>query len=386
MCKLQKLNITNFLLVFVLAFICCHKIYTQDHNQNAPPHFQVCWVYPTYKLTDLQFASDNDLNIYSALLDGKLISIKGTSGEKRWESDLGGDILSAPLVDAFNVYIAAGYINERILGGWRDTDTLTLRSINKATGVTLWKSEFSNAFLPIEKVYLFSFVNYLIFVGDNGDIYSINKTNGRIIWKKSLNAKLSSEPFVKADRLTVATLSNKVIGLSMYDGRLIENLHFPVSLTTIVESVNENNFILGDGKGLIVSYNKKLKTQGWKFRNGAEISDITFTREGLLVSSSDNYIYMIAEADGKLFWKRRLSGRISDKPQIFGNYIIVAANDDSSAAVLELYGGKLVNRVVLGEDNYFVGGSMRTGNYIIYATLKGILSFSDISGGGCLAK
>lgn len=386
MCKLQKLNITNFLLVFVLAVACCQKTYAQDHNQNAPPQFQVCWVYPTNKLTDLQFASDNDLNIYSALLDGKLISIKGTSGEKRWESDLGGSILSAPLVDAFNVYVAAGYINERILGGWRDTDTLTLRSINKATGITLWKSEFSNAFLPIEKVYLFSFVNYLIFVGDNGDIYSVDKTNGRIIWKKSLNTKLSSEPFVKANRLTVATLSNKVIGLSMYDGRLIENLHFPVSLTTIVESVNENNFILGDGKGLIVSYNKKLKAQGWKFRNGAEISDITSTREGLLVSSSDNYIYMIAEADGKLFWKRRLSGRISDKPQIFGNYIIVAANDDSSAAVLELDGGKLVNRVVLGEDNYFVGGSMRTGNYIVYATLKGILSFSDISSGGCLAR
>ena len=384
--NLQKPNIKNLLLVFVLACMCCQTTYNQDQKQNAPPRFQECWVYPTDKLTDLPFASDNDSNIYSALLDGKLISINGFSGEKRWESDLGGGILSAPLVDAYNIYIAAGNINERILKGWRNNDTLTLRSINKATGVTQWKAEFTNALLPIEKVYLFSFENYLIFVGDNGDIYSIDKTNGRIIWKKSFNTKLSSEPFVKTDRLVLATLSNKVIGLSLYDGRLIENLLFPVPLTTIVESLNENNFILGDGKGLLISYNKKLRTQDWKFRNGGEISEVTFTRKGLIVTSFDNYIYLIAETNGRLLWKKRLSGRLLDKPQVFGNHVIVAANDDSTAAVLELDGGKLVNRVILEKGNYFLGDSMRTGNSIVYATFKGILSFSGSDGGGCLTK
>jgi outer membrane protein assembly factor BamB len=150
--------------------------------------------------------------------------------------------------------------------------------------------------------------------------------------------------------------------------------------------LNENNFILGDGKGLLISYNKKLKTQDWKFRNGGEISEITFTRKGLIVTSFDNYIYLISETNGRLLWKKRLSGRLLDKPQVFGNHVIVAANGDSTAAVLELDGGKLVNRVILEKDNYFLGDSMRTGNSIVYATFKGILSFSGSDGGGCLTK
>jgi hypothetical protein len=61
---------------------------------------------------------------------------------------------------------------------------------------------------------------------------------------------------------------------------------------------------------------KRLKTPEWKLRNGAEISSVTPTAEGLLISSFDNFIYLISENGGKPLWKKRLSGRITAAPLI----------------------------------------------------------------------
>lgn len=348
-----------------------------------------CWTYPTNKLTNFNFASDNKLSLYAALSDGKLLSVNGISGEKRWEAELGGEILSAPLVTSEDVFIAVRYINDRVKGNFSVSSSFAISSINKATGVTQWKVEHTNEFLSdqynsIVKAYLFNFSGYLILALDNAVIYSIDRTNGRIIWKKSFNTKFSSEPFMKADRLILGTKDNKIIILSASDGRLIEILDLSISLTTIVQGTDAGNLILGDAKGLLVSFNKRSKTQNWRFRYGGEISDVRFTREGILVSSLDNYIYMVSETNGKLLWKKRFSGRVLDEPQVYDNYVIIAVDDDSFAAIIRLDDGKLVNRIILESDNTFTGDSIQIGNYVVYATLKGMSSFMA-GGKDCLS-
>jgi outer membrane protein assembly factor BamB len=381
MYNLQKPTAIKFLSVVFLAAIACQIAYSQKFGQPAPPSFKKCWEYATNKLTDFNFASDNTNTLYVALLDGKLISIDMISGERGWETELGGEIVSAPVVVEDNVYLAVRYAlgpSDESLPG---NNSLIVRSLNKLTGLTHWKVNLTNEFYSAEKVYLYGYENNLIAVSESGEVYSIDKNNGRIVWKKKLSTKLSAAPFVKDRRVFAATLDHRIVNVSVIDGRLIEEWKTPVPPATLVEDRNGGNLIWGDGKGSLTSLGQKSKTSNWKFRNGARISSITLTGRGLLVASFDNFIYLISEINGKMLWKRILNGRISDEPQVNKDYFIITATDDLFAHVIDLNTGKLLNRIPLENDNFFVGESIRSGDYYVYATRKGIISFSDDDGG-----
>lgn len=346
--------------------------------------FQNCWMFPAIIASDVGFASDKVNDLYINLTTGGMIAIDIKTGRKRWETELGGDVIPVPVINSDSIYTAARYIggqSKNIFQNENKNESTILRALDKTTGVTRWETKLE----AVDQLYLSIFKNYIISVGDNGQIDAVDKIDGKIVWRKKLNVKLSAPPLVNDADLFLGTADKRILKVSPVDGQIMQQSETLAPPTVIIENTDKNKLIVGDRKGnlLLMSKesNKKTKTIEWRVRIGAEISSATITGEGLLISSFDNFIYLISEDDGKLFWKKRFSGRIIAAPLIANDYFIVGATDESNAYVAELKSGRSLNKISLEDDNFFSGSSMIAANLLIYSTLKGVLGFS--SGGGC---
>lgn len=365
----QKLKTAVILILLIWQASYSQEIETE---QVVSTVLQNCWTYPLTNTTDIDFASDNNSNLYISLLGGKLLSINSATGKKHWETELGGDIIALPIIEGDTVYIAAKYNSEQSAQNDSSKDEnqnepkVILRALDKSTGVTQWQSILQ----PVGKLHLSTFKDYVIAIGDNGQINSVSKIDGKIAWEKRLETSLSAPPLVKNSGVYLGTADNRILNLSLADGRITEESKVFAPPTVIIENTSKNKLIVGDRKGNLLSLNKKLKketkTIEWRFRNGAEISSVTLTAVGLLISSFDNFIYLVSENGGKPIWKKRFSSRITAAPLVKDNYFIVIATDESGAVVAELKGGRSVNKITLEDNNFFTGSSFRTGDFLIY--------------------
>lgn len=377
----QKLKTVIVLILLFWQASYAQKIGAKEIDSTI---LQNCWTFPLINSTDIGTASDNVESLYISLMGGRLLSINLTTGEKHWEAELGGDIIALPVINGGTVYTAARYNSEQNAGNQSES-TVILRALDKSTGVTQWQS----ALEPVEKLYLFNFENHIVAVGNNGQISSVSKIDGKIAWKKHLEMKLSAPPLAKKSEIYLGTDDNRILYVSLADGRIMEESKILAPPTVIIENTDKNKLIVGDRKGNVLLLAKKLKknakTIEWKLRNGAEISSLTLTAEGILISSFDNFIYLISENGGKLLWKKRFSGRIIAAPLVKDNYFIVSAADESTAVIAELNGGRSVNKIDLGDENLFTGLSLRSGELLIYSTLKGMFGYS-LSGGCAISR
>lgn len=375
-----------FFQAFFAFFTACSSVYPQNFPpQNFPSEGETksdlnllnplenCWIYPTFNKSDFATASDNEEGLYVPLLEGRLISIDSIFGEKKWETELGGEIISETLVDSRNIYIASGSIGSANNSKNNKNEfPVVIRSLNRISGIVNWETGFSNNFA----VYLSAYRTALILVANNGSLSAISKTDGRIIWSKNLYSDLTAVPFLNGSRILLG-FKNRIVTMSLDEGKIIEELKISDEPTTIFKTETGNDVFWGDKKGFLTSFNLKSKKINWKFRKGAEISNVISTSRGFLVISQDNFLYLISEKSGNLIWKKRLSNRISVQPLILDNYAIFTTIAEPNAVIVELKTGKSVNNITLSTENFFTGSVIKSGNRLIFSTLKGIFAFSN---------
>jgi outer membrane protein assembly factor BamB len=192
-----------------------------------------------------------------------------------------------------------------------------------------------------------------------------------------LNQFLTSAPAFAENKIFAATSDNKLSVISTGTGESLANINAANRITKLIFQP-PNRIYAGDKQGGISAYDSTNNINLWKIRaGGAQISAITPSPMGLLISSFDNYIYLLSPNGGRRIWKRRLSGRISFEPLIYEKFAVVATLFDPSAAIVELKSGKIINRIVLEPENFFRDGFLVSGNLIVSATADGLTAFAD---------
>jgi outer membrane protein assembly factor BamB len=106
----EKLKTVLILILLFWQPICPQK---NRSKQTASATLENCWTLPLEITTDIGIASDNDQNLYIPLVGGKLLASDSGTGKKRWETELGGDIIAFPMISGDYVYTAAKYIVEQ---------------------------------------------------------------------------------------------------------------------------------------------------------------------------------------------------------------------------------------------------------------------------------
>ncbi|MEP7039031.1 MAG: PQQ-binding-like beta-propeller repeat protein [Acidobacteriota bacterium] len=362
-----------------------------DAILSQPLPYKQCWFYKT-KLSDNKIASDNESRLYIPVLFGKITSIKASSGEKLWETDLGGEIVSDLIVGEENksIYVVTRSpiiddgekhpenITEEISveNGINNFNVIKLSSLSKNTGITNWQITLNSKSTANQKVFLSVVNNKIITADQKGEITAVEESGGEILWKKRTDLGSNNFRYFIQNNNLVQISENRIFLISLKNSSvtLVKEIK---SILTAIYLFNNNTLLLGDKKGELFVFDISKKKEVWKSRYGAEVSNITFTPNGFLISSFDNFLYLISPKNGKKIWKKRLEGRLTIEPLIVNNTIIITSVGSSKASILDLSSGRLINQIYLSRDNYFVNQSVLNNNLIVFPTALGLVSFGN---------
>jgi outer membrane protein assembly factor BamB len=334
---------------------------------GGSPSFKKCWEYQSEKILNLKYASDKGLTFVTSLPD-TIQTININTGEALWKSSLGGEIVGEIIVNKNNIIVLSE-------AAPNDTEEIgrvkrSLISLNPISGITNWKTTINST----GKISLYSLENALVSV-ENGIIRLINLQNGETFHEFEIQGEISAVYHFNTS-LIFGTVEKKIVFFSIADGKFTKEIPVSEIPTRIFISDNEN-VIWADKKGTTQFVNAATQKIIWKKRFGGEVSSITKTANGILISSFDNFIYLVDIKTGKVKWRKRLSGRIIDEPLAVDNIVVVFAYGDLTGLILDLRDGKVVDQIILSDANQFIGKPIFLNNLLIFPTLKGLFAFSN---------
>ena len=339
----------------------------QKKNGEIPLLFKKCWVSTSEESAGHLFASDNDLGVYLIKTSGRVAALDRLSGERIWQSDFGGETASGLIGDQSSLF----FVTTSSPVSPDKAAFSSLRSISKQTGIVGW-----SAVLPFsETTHLGENGGNILAVSSDGLVSSVNKSNGSILWQTHLSKRLTTAPWFSPGSIAVSLEPAEIEIISASDGRTLFQMKTDSAPTSVYLS-NERTLIWGDKKGNVVAADIATKQIKWKFRNGAQVSGITSAGKNLLVTSYDNFVYLMSPEDGKISWKRRLSGRVAEKPSVGVNFAAITIIGEPGVSFLDLETGKVVNRISFDEEDYVIGTTLVVAGAVVFSKADGVYSYN----------
>ncbi|HEX8195974.1 MAG TPA: PQQ-binding-like beta-propeller repeat protein [Pyrinomonadaceae bacterium] len=338
---------------------------------NNFTNYQQCWKYETGTLTNLPLTVNSNSLIFS-LSDATLVSLDSSTGNVNWKAELGGEI-AAPPVSSGKIVIAATRTPSDETG--KVASSLTIRALSSNTGLTIWQKNFPNA----GQVYLVLTGETLLLAANESEtganLTSLEIATGALLWSKNVSTTVTTKIYHSGTQIYFGTKDNSIYSIRSADGESLKQ--YKVKHPAQNNLVASNGIIyFGDARGDIIALRENDSHQLWMLRTGGAVQDILPTSRGLLITSLDNFVYLHKYSNGKRQWRRRLAARPLSAELLNQETAILLANGESSAIVLELKKGKILNQILLGENNYGVAAPEITDRFLFIPTFNGILCFA----------
>jgi outer membrane protein assembly factor BamB len=323
----------------------------------------LCWSNDSETLLTVPSISDKKGFLYLALSDGAVSAIDSATGKQAWHTTLGGEVEAMKLAENGRIIVVTRQEGEL---------SLAINALSPESGITAWRKD-----LPLSnKFYLLSKGNGIFYFREEGEITALNSSNGDILWTKNSGGKLTAEPVLTDKSVIVGLAEKKLAEIDLENGKTLQNFTAQGELNGLI-AASGGQLIYSDSIGNIFSLRMPDGQPMWKARAGAEVSDISITGQGVLVSSNDNFTYMLTAIRGDRKWKRKFSGRLIGKPVVHENYALFVTSSGTEGVILNLVNGKFVNNVFLLGEAYFTGPSTGILDDFVLSTSQGLLFYSN---------
>jgi outer membrane protein assembly factor BamB len=342
---------------------------------NFDKPLQLCYQNRADKISTAKTASDNEVGLFVAYQNGKIEKISLEKKLTAWISNLGGEIISDITFEHGKVYLitkisSANSAKEK--NGEKSINDYFLWSINAETGITFWQFPFASG----GSVHLNILETKLLLTSNNETIIAIRKFDGQKIFEKHIGLTLTAAPVFSDNKIYIPTDENTIVVITADTGEIISKIRTFQTPATIV-AANAEKLYWGENAGKVNLVRLSDKSRVWSVRQGGEVASLDLITNGILISSFDNFIYLISLQKGKKIWKRRLAGRISVKPLITGNFGVFVTAVDNSVVILDLRDGKIVNQIPLGDKGFILSTPQIVHNLLTFPTTKGIFAFGE---------
>lgn len=351
-------------MLFISIFVYKADAYSQDQGPKSGV-LRKCWDYPVRNPAKDSLASDN-AKIFIASEDGSIHAVDPVSARGIWKTELGGEAISNLLATETAVFVITTPVD--LNGG--ETGTAILRSLSKETGITNWVVR-----LPLStQFYLGSTLNTIVAVSQEGSLTAIDSKDGRTVWNSRVYGDITAKPVFSDQGVVFGSDQKRVFVIANDDGRQLFEFITAFSPTAVANG-SGGVVAIGDARGNLQFLDVKSGRKIWKFKSGASISQILVTKNGLLVTSLDNFIYLISNHNGDIIWKRRTSGRVeggafADQDLVFG-----LASGDNSGVLLDARNGKILDLMSENGKIYPSQTPLFRGSQIFLATTEGIEAY-----------
>jgi outer membrane protein assembly factor BamB len=321
--------------------------------------------------------ASNRENLYLPLSSGELVSLKVSDGKLLWKTEIGGAFSASPIADDRGVYVASQTI-DAVAGtqqpGLRSFGAI--HALSSSTGITLWMRTLHFPF----QGRLAASASKLFGTTRDGQIYALDKTTGNILWTARHTSAFSTYPVINNQRLYLGSEDGTLLALDETTGRLLWRYRTQKALRGAIALVNEIIFF-GSADGHVYAFSEISGRRLWRRRTGAAVQAVKSTSNGILVTSLDNFVYLLT-VRGELLWKRQLAGRIAAMPLTDTQNALLAPLGGDACIVLSLRDGKLVNTLPVGVDGNTSATPLVAGNLLLIPTRQGLLAFAPSSSNG----
>lgn len=323
-----------------------------------------CWEIGTVE-APLAKVSDGT-NLYF-LTDGSLQAYELRSGKKVWSTELGGKTASNLAANEESLFVVSNPVGTAESA----RSVSVLRSISKESGITNWSANLRFSERSVLSVTPHGLVSFGF-----ESVSALYPLTGQIKWTTGISEPVSSEPAFSSGLIVFGT-KNKTINALRGDTGAIVFRHSVSFAPSAVQIVSENELVWGDDRGNLASMDR-VGDISWKFKSGARISDISLSGETLLVTSHDNFIYAVSSDSGSVQWKKRMPGRVSEKPLIAGELAIVIVAGEKEAQLIHIGNGRSLGSLNADKIDFFIGVPMMSKeNSFVFGTSDGFVSYTQ---------
>lgn len=332
-----------------------------------------CWIYGLGDSPTSLLAADTE-NIYFAGA-GIVRAVDSGTGTRLWSADLGGivnDLASAE----HRVFAVTNSVESD-----PESAKAVLRSLNARTGLIDWSQTLAFS----ERFYLLAGTSSAVLVADaEGRLYAFEKGSGKEIWKKAFPGRLTARPAAEGLSIAAVFSDNEVAVMSMEDGTLRTRAVLKNPATSLF--INGEDVFVGDGRGSLSFISGETGRINWEFRSGGEITHISALRDGILVTSRDNFIYFLSRGSGNVVWKRRLPARVIEGGLLVDDMVFALVYGEDLAYLIDGRKGSVIEQVAQTEKAASARIPVLVGSKgIAFTTSKGI-EFYSLSGCGAKLK
>lgn len=284
-------------------------------------------------------ASDGQ-RVYAGTGDGTLSAFDTIALEVLWKAELGGEFSSGIAMTETGVIVVTNSTGE----GDRATEGSTIRLLSNEAGITVWSAK-----IPYSPAYSLGRINGSVaVVSSEGQVFLIDRTTGRIIWQTGRLGKISTKPSFSLSSIVIATSDKNVTVISAKDGTILAKQSSEFA-STAVSFLKNDGLAVGDERGNLALFGSHEVKRVWRFKSGAAVSYIGETEAGLLVTSLDNFVYLISAYNGDVIWKKRLTGRLVEGGLALKSHFVALINGENSGYVLDLQKGRITDVITFGD-------------------------------------
>ena len=294
-------------------------------------------------------------------------------------------------------YIPPPVIENNIIY-YADNDfNILAKSVN--SGKVIWKKE-----LELEESENFSFIGGISLEGNNlfvttglGNIYKINKKDGREVWTKRFFMQFSRPPLVYRNKIFVISDDNQVLALNVNSGDTlwshIGNIEEVSILGGSKPAIKDDTLVVTYSSGEIYAFNQMDGSIVW-FDNSnsgsifsrTNVNDIqsplTIEDDTLYVPTFSEKLLVYKLSNGKKKWDLKLS---SINPMVISGEVIFILDTSGKLMCIEKKSGKLTWAVQLmmkkdGKEIIWSGPLLSSNKLILVSSYGLVLSLSPFTG------
>jgi len=216
--------------------------------------------------------------LYIATLTGRIFCLDMLRREIRWHQNIGSPIVSSPL-------ILDGMIICATFSSWVNND-----------------------------------------ISENNFVYSLDKNDGRIIWKLQTNGDIFSSPCSVGKNIALGSMDNYLYLVSP-KGEIIWKYETKGQIWSS-PSYHENIIYFGSDDGFIYSVSSDGSLR-WKSKLNGKVrsSSPCLSKDSIFIGTYEGGIYCLSNIDGIAKWNKTISRPVLSSPLLVKDRIIFGTSD-----------------------------------------------------------
>jgi outer membrane protein assembly factor BamB len=210
-------------------------------------------------------------------------------------------------------------------------DTEAITAVRQADGTTAWHLPFGE---PLAAPLVWD-NGWLIASNKSGMVTAFRATDGRLIWRRDIDAEIHAQPALAADRVYLPAADGRVVALKVDTGALLWEHRLGGAAGDILAL--DDRIFVGSSDNFFYAIGARKGEILWRWRTGGDIvGRAAIDERHVYFISLDNVLRGMDRRSGDQVWKRALPARATTGPLLAGTSIIVSGREPG----LHVYAGK----------------------------------------------